>query len=410
MSEWKITNIGDILTLQRGFDLPSDDRRNGTYPVVASTGIVGFHDQSMVKGPGVIIGRSGSIGGGQYIQTDFWPLNTTLWVKDFKGNNPRFCYYLLKSLDLSFLNAGSGVPTLNRNHVHPIVVPYPVDVKEQRAIAHILGTLDDKIEFNRRMNETLEGIARALFKSWFIDFDPVRAKAEGRQPFGMNEETAALFPSEFEDSELGEIPKGWKVECVESICDTIENGGTPNRMNKDYWNGQISWFKTGELNDGPLLSSEETISDDGLKSSACKVWPKGTVLVALYASPTVGRLGILEIEATANQACSALIAKPPFNHLFLFHSILFSRSRLQQIAVGAAQQNISQQVLRKHKILIPSEDIVTRYQDSCASLYHQIVNNKSNNLILSKLRDTLLPKLISGDLRVNLSNFGFVPD
>ncbi|HQM67576.1 MAG TPA: restriction endonuclease subunit S, partial [Methanomassiliicoccales archaeon] len=83
MSEWKITNIGDILTLQRGFDLPSDDRRNGTYPVVASTGIVGFHDQSMVKGPGVIIGRSGSIGGGQYIQTDFWPLNTTLWVKDF---------------------------------------------------------------------------------------------------------------------------------------------------------------------------------------------------------------------------------------------------------------------------------------------------------------------------------------
>ena len=118
-SEWKHTTLGEVLTLQRGMDLPVQDRRAGKYPVVASTGVVGRHDTAPVKGPGVVIGRSGSIGGGQYIQSDYWPLNTTLWVKDFKGNNPRYCYYLLKSLDFSTFNAGSGVPTLNRNHIHP---------------------------------------------------------------------------------------------------------------------------------------------------------------------------------------------------------------------------------------------------------------------------------------------------
>jgi len=172
--EWINTTLGSVLTLQRGFDLPETDRKPGPYPVIASTGAVGTHDKAIVRGPGVVIGRSGSLGGGQFIQSDFWPLNTTLWVKDFKGNDPRFCYYLLRSLDLSHFNAGSGVPTLNRNHIHPLLVRVPTDRQEQRAIAHILGTLDDKIEVNRRVSETLEATTRALFESWFVRFDPVR--------------------------------------------------------------------------------------------------------------------------------------------------------------------------------------------------------------------------------------------
>src|SRR5690554_973155 len=164
MHKWAEKKLGELLTLQRGFDLPVNDRLPGHYPVVASTGIVGTHSQAMVEAPGVVIGRSGSLGGGQYIEQDFWPLNTTLWVKDFKGNDRLFCYYLLKSLDLARFNAGSGVPTLNRNHIHPLVVRVPLDVDEQREIAHILGTLDDKIELNRRMNATLEATARAIFK------------------------------------------------------------------------------------------------------------------------------------------------------------------------------------------------------------------------------------------------------
>jgi type I restriction enzyme S subunit len=177
-------------------DLPVQDRTNGNYPVVASTGIVGFHTEGPVKGPGVVIGRSGSIGGGQFIDQDFWPLNTTLWVKDFKGNDPRYCYYLLKSIDFKSMNAGSGVPTLNRNHLHPMAA-VKAPLKAQKAIAGVLGDLDDRITLLRETNTTLEAIAQALFKSWFVDFDPVHAKMQGRAPEGMDQATAALFPDSF---------------------------------------------------------------------------------------------------------------------------------------------------------------------------------------------------------------------
>jgi len=249
------------------------------------------------------------------------------------------------------------------------------------------------------MNETLEAMAQAIFKSWFVDFDPVRARAEGRDP-GLPKHIADLFPAEFQDSELGEIPKEWKVGSVNDVCERIENGGTPSRMESSYWNGSVQWFKTGELTDGPLTNSEEQISEEGLKNSACKLWPAGTILIALYASPTVGRLGILEIPAASNQACSALIVKPHYGNLFVFYSLLHSRDRLQQIAVGAAQQNISQQVVRDHQIAIPTAQAARYFQDSVSPLYRMMVQNTQESRTLAALRDALLPKLISGGIRV----------
>lgn len=250
-AELEKTSLGNILTLQRGFDLPSGDRVSGPIPVIASTGTVGFHNQPMVKGPNVVIGRSGSLGGGQFIKQDFWPLNTTLWVKDFKGNDPRFCYYLLKSLNLTRFNVGSGVPTLNRNHIHPLSVKRP-PLPAQKAIAHILGTLDDKIELNRKMNKTLEAMARAIFKSWFVDFDPVRAKMEGRQPSGMNAETAALFPDSFQDSLLGKIPKGWHIKAIGEQVQ-VGGGSTPSTKNPAYWEGgEIHWATPKDLSAPPI--------------------------------------------------------------------------------------------------------------------------------------------------------------
>jgi len=210
MTSKTLQPLEKAVELQRGFDLPSDKRNTGHVPVVASTGVAGYHDVAMVNAPGVVIGRSGSIGGGQYVTRPFWPLNTTLWVKDFRGNDPRFCYYLLRNIDFKRFNVGSGVPTLNRNHIASVVVNIP-PLAEQKRIAGILGALDDKIELNSKMNETLERIAQALFQSWFVDFDPVHAKIAGRQPAGMDKATAELFPDSFVDSELGKIPKGWKI-------------------------------------------------------------------------------------------------------------------------------------------------------------------------------------------------------
>ena len=176
-SEWRETKLGHVIELKRGYDLPQHKRAFGPVPVVSSSGPTDYHLESKVQGPGVVTGRYGTLGQVFFIPNNFWPLNTTLYVCDFKGNDPRFIGYFLQKLDFSAYSDKAAVPGLNRNHLHEEVVRIPTDVNEQRAIAHILGTLDDKIELNRRMNETLETMARALFKSWFVDFDPVRAKA-----------------------------------------------------------------------------------------------------------------------------------------------------------------------------------------------------------------------------------------
>jgi type I restriction enzyme S subunit len=170
--EWRECALGDAIELKRGYDLPQQERRAGAVPIVSSSGVTDYHVEAMAKGPGVVTGRYGTLGQVFYIEQDFWPLNTTLYVRDFKGNDPRFISYFMRGLDFLAYSDKAAVPGLNRNHLHQARVVVPTDVAEQRAIAHILGTLDDKIELSRRMSETLEAMARALFKSWFVDFDP----------------------------------------------------------------------------------------------------------------------------------------------------------------------------------------------------------------------------------------------
>ena len=399
---WIETTIGAQATLQRGIDITKAEQRDGKVPVISSGGVSSYHDTAAVKGPGVVLGRKGVVGSVYYIEEDYWPHDTSLWVKDFHGNHPRFVYYFFKSVapQIAQMDVGSANPTLNRNHVHPIQINWPPPA-EQKAIASILGTLDDKIELNRKMNATLEAMARTLFKSWFVDFDPVRAKLDGRKPIGMDDATAALFPDSFEDSKLGPIPKGWKIQTIEGLCDVITSGGTPARTHKAYWEpATIPWFKTGELLDGPLIDAQEMISEEGLANSSCKLWPAGTILFALYASPTVGRFGVLTKSATANQAAAALIAKPDYGVPFLMGLLYEARAELQRVAVGAAQQNINQGVLKSHAVIAPPPLLAKTYTDKVAPWFEQRIKLAEQSRTLATLRDTLLPKLLSGELSV----------
>lgn len=199
MSEWKEYSIGEIVTFQRGHDLPRDEMNQGPYPVAGSNSIIGFHDKYTSDSPGITIGRSGNIGNPQLHKTKFWAHNTTLYVKKFNSVDPVFFYYLLKTLDFSQLNSGSAVPSLNRNFIHPYKVKIPVDLPTQTAIAEILSSLDDKIELNNKINQELEDLAQTLFKRWFIDFEFPNENGDPYKSSG----------GEMVDSELGEIPKGW---------------------------------------------------------------------------------------------------------------------------------------------------------------------------------------------------------
>lgn len=317
---------------------------------------------------------------------------------------PRFLFQFVRSPlfkeQVAALTTGSAQPQLPIRDIRRVEIPLP-PLAEQKAIAAVLGALDDKIELNRRMNATLEAMARALFQSWFVDFDPVRAKLDGRPPAALDPATAALFPEHLEDSLFGHIPKGWKVSTIESLCDVITSGGTPARMHKAYWEpATVPWFKTGELLDGPLIDAEEKISEEGLANSSCKLWPAGTILFALYASPTVGRFGVLTKPGTANQAAAALIAKPAYGVPFLMGLLYEARAELQRVAVGAAQQNINQGVLKTHVVVAPPPALAKAYSDKVAPWFEQRIKLAEQSRTLATLRDTMLPKLLSRELSV----------
>lgn len=404
--EWKDCSLGDVIELKRGYDLPQKERLPGDVPLVSSSGVTDSHAKAMVKGPGVVTGRYGTLGQVFYVEQDFWPLNTTLYVRDFKGNDPRFISYFLRDIDFLAYSDKAAVPGLNRNHLHQAKIRFPTNLTEQRAIAHILGALDSKIELNRRTSETLEAMARALFKGWFVDFEPVRAKQESRWHIGQSlpglpAHLYDMFPDQLVESELGEIPVGWKLGAIEDLCSSISSGGTPARKNPLYWsNGTIPWFKTGELNDGPLLDADEKINEAALAGSSCKLWPAGTILFALYASPTVGRIGILTAPGTSNQAAAGLMAKDYFGIPFLRRVLIEAREKLQSVAVGAAQQNINQAILKSHQIILPASELAREYSRIVSSWDDQQVEIAREIRSLNLLRDTLLHKLISGELRI----------
>src|SRR6187402_3492190 len=191
MSEWRDTTLGEVCELKRGYDLPRGSRRSGDVPVISSSGITGWHDHAKVSAPGVVTGRYGTLGEVFYVTEDFWPLNTSLYVRDFKGNDPRFVATLLRSLNLASYDGAAAVPGLNRNHLHTLPVRVP-DWEGQRAIADVASVFDELIESNRRRVRALEEMARAIYREWFVRF---------RYP---GHESVPLV-----DSALGSIPKPW---------------------------------------------------------------------------------------------------------------------------------------------------------------------------------------------------------
>ena len=229
-SEWEIFSIGQLTVNHDSRRIPvkGPDRKPGIFPYYGASGIVDWVDQYIFSGEFLLVAEDG-----ENLRTRNTPVafmaTGKFWVNNhahiLQGNeraDTRFLSYLLEGTDISGYLTGSTIPKLSQGNLNAIEVVVP-GIYEQKAIAHVLGTLDDKIELNRKTNETLEGIAKALFKSWFVDFDPVRAKAEGR-PTGLPDEISDLFPDSFEQSELGEIPSGWEVKTVEEIAEKVAMG------------------------------------------------------------------------------------------------------------------------------------------------------------------------------------------
>jgi len=371
----KETSFKDFIEIQRGHDLPKKDRVAGNIPVVGSNGIVGSHNSSKGKVPGITIGRSGSIGNVFYFNEPYFPLNTTLYVIDFKDNHERFVYYFLKNFDFTSFDSGSVQPSLNRNYIYTTKIKYP-NFKEQKKIAEFLENFDKKIEFNQQMDENFEEIAKTLFKSWFIDFDPVRAKAEGRGT-GFPKEISDLFPSELIDSELGEVPKGWHATDLKSVA-KISGGKVLDKTEFDELgevpvyggNGIMGWTNKSNISDFAILFGRVGANCGSIH------W--------VYETAWVG-----------NNASSIV----PLNHgEFVLQTLLMKD--FENLRSGSAQPFISNSALGSIRILMPSDDILDHYCRLIHSIRLRQVLISNENKLLSKLRDTLMPKLISGELKI----------
>ena len=450
-SDWVDMQLGDFVELKRCYDLPKRNRKKGDVPVVSSPGVSGFHDKSKVKAPGVVTGRYGTIGKVFYIEEDFWPLNTTLYVKDFKGNDPLFVYYFLKTISYQDYSDKAAVPGVNRNHLHTATIRVPNDLGEQRGLALKLWSLDQKIELNRQINQTLEQIAQAIFKSWFVDFEPVKAKIRANEEWrikngelkGNNSEpsiqhsqfinraamraisgksdeelnqlpadqleqlraTAALFPDELVDSELGLIPKGWEVSLLGKHSEILNGHAFKS---KDYVADGIFVFRTKNFSDSGY---SERLSDDVFlprefseshSKFLCRPFDYHLVMVAA----SIGKTAVIfphHLPALRNQNMWCFRAKKNFpSKIYLYHTVSKVVKELVGWASGSARSFFRKGDYQNQKVILPNTNLLAHFESITFSMLNQISIKDSETNRLSELRDSLLPKLLAGELVTNL--------
>lgn len=358
LGNWKNGELGDFVTLKRGFDLPQQKREDGQVPIFSSSGITGTHSTAMVKAPGVITGRYGTIGEVFYAAKDFWPLNTTLFVEDFHGNDAKFIYYFLKTLEWSKFTSASAVPGINRNTVHKEIVSLP-DVETQRRIASTLSMFDEKIKINTEINDNLLDQAQTLYKQHF--------------PYSVQDD----------------LPDGWRIGTVGEIIEIHDSKRIPlsgaDRMKMEkkiypyYGAASLMDYVDNYIFDGKylLLGEDGTVVDDAGYPILQYVW--GQFWVNNHAHILTGRLG--------------------FNVESLY--MLFKQTPVKSIVTGAVQPKISQANLRSVQVVIPPEHNLKEYNDLVEPLFSLLRANEEECKSLAALRDTLLPKLMPGEIDVS---------
>jgi len=391
---WKTYKLGEVAQLKRGYDLPSSLRKKGKYQIISSAGVTDTHLEYKVEGPGVITGRYGTIGKVFYTESNFWPLNTSLYVKDFKGNSQKFVYYLLHTIDWQSYSTKSAVPGIDRNEVHQVKISIP-PLKEQYAIASILSAIDDKIDLNLQMNKTLEEMAMALYKHWFVDFGPFQK-------------------GEFIDSELGMIPQGWEVKRLDSLV-SFSNGYAfkSKQLLKNEEEDCLHVFKMGHIKKGGGLKPDGTKS--WVKKSECLRLDKyilktGDILMSM--TDMKDNMTILGHTALMNENEKYIVnqrvgllriknkVKVGYPFIYILTNSFDYIERLRSQANSGVQVNLSTDAIKSSKVVTPEIAVNEEFNNITFPLFEQINQNAIENQTLTTLRDTLIPKLISGEVRV----------
>jgi len=377
---WVETTLGEVIEICSGKTRP---KQQGAYPVYGGNGILNYGDKFNQEGETIIVGRVGAYCGNVFYENQpFWLSDNALGVKAKEISYEKFLYYKLVSMKLNNHAIGGAQPLLTQILLKELEINLP-PLHEQKAIADMLSSFDEKIELLREQNKTLETLAQTIFKEWFVHFNYPDA-------------TGAMV-----DSELGEIPKGWRVGSLLEVFDLI-GGGTPKTSVDEYWNGGIHWYSVVDAPKGSetfVIETEKNISALGLSKSSTKLLQKGATIVS--ARGTVGKLALVGCETAMNQSCYGIKGKGCFGDYYVYFQLKEALNSLKSRVHGAVFDTITQSTFKNIMVALPDNEVVTKYEERVTPILERILNNVFQVQSLSKTRDTLLPKLMSGQVRIN---------
>ena len=383
MEEWKEYKLGDILTIKYGKD--HKQLADGDIPIYGSGGIMRYGERSLFDGPSILIPRKGSLNNVMYADKPFWTVDTMFWsIINDSIANPLFVYYSICKKDFGALNVGSAVPSLTVPVIEDIDILLPSKATQNKVVS-VLKSLDDKIEVNRRINDNLEQQAQALFKSWFVDFDPFK-------------------DAEFVESELGMIPNGWRVGILNELGDIV-GGSTPSKAKPEYYtNDGIAWLTPKDLSISQrkfTSKGEIDITHEGYESCSTKLMPKGSVLFSSRAP--IGYITIAKNDICTNQGFKSVIPKFA-GTAFLYCFLKEYTQEIENKATGSTFKEASGALMKSLPAIIPEKAVLDDFENLLSPLFYQQEVVEEENTLLSSLRDSILPRLMSGKLNASEIN------
>ena len=407
MDGWRTGVWGELATLEYGKSLRGYRATSEGFRVYGTNGPIGWHSDPLCVYPSVVIGRKGAYRGVHYSGEPFFVIDTAFYLKPKVAMDTRWAYYQLRTQNINGLDSGSAIPSTSREDFYslPVEVP-PLD--EQRAIARVLGALDDKIELNRRMSATLEAMARALFKSWFVDFEPVRAKVEGR-PSGLPPALDALFPASFEASELGEIPSGWGVRSLDGVAETVRG--------RSYRSAELAESDTA-LVTLKSFARGGGYRPDGLKPytgtyKPAQVVGPGELVIACtdvtQAAEVIGRPAIVPADPRFTALVASLdtliirprdVAAAPVPFLYCLTSEPSFTQHTYAHVSGTTVLHLSKEAVPAFKFALPPSDVMRAFIGLAEPAFKRMTDLSGESAATAAQRDALLPRLVSGEVLV----------
>ncbi|MCE9680511.1 restriction endonuclease subunit S [Shewanella sp. AS1] len=397
MSNVVSKRLGDSITLKRGYDLPEKNRKLGAYPVISSAGISGYHNEYKVDGKGVVTGRYGTLGEMYYVDGKYWPHNTALYVQDFKGNDPKYIYYLLKCIGRIRTSDKSAVPGVNRNELHEMLVPTIADIVGQVACREVLEVIDKKIELNNRINTELEAMAKTLYDYWFVQFDFPDVNGKPYKASGGK--------MVYNNTLKRVIPVGWSDGTLDNLGQIV-GGSTPSTADKNNFSEQGSaWITPNDLsgNIGNKFISKGAmgVTAEGIKSASLKKYPAGTVLLSSRAP--IGYMAIARNTLTTNQGFKSFVPSKGYPTEFVYFTVKNSLKAIIQYASGSTFKEVSGTVIKTVKLALPPNELVEEFRAKVEDLFKRQDTLEQENEQLIALRDWLLPMLMNGQVTVKPS-------